>query len=110
MTGPNNTFVVLSASCQGLRDLKKLVDVINYYKETESHITCPRDLKKLVDFINYYKETESHITCLQDTHLTENDTNNFMVVLPTLGELLLCFTIILSLRSTWSERTKMETT
>ena len=46
-----------SANCQGLRDLKKRVDVINYLKETKSHIIC-----------------------LQDTHLNEADTKDFKKV------------------------------
>ena len=49
-----NSLVVLSANCQGLRDFKKRVDVINYFKETGAHIIC-----------------------LQDTHLTDNDKTNF---------------------------------
>ena len=53
MTSFHNSLKVLSANCQGLRDLKKRVDVIQYFKETGAHIIC-----------------------LQDTHLTEKDTTN----------------------------------
>ena len=57
MISPENTFLVSSANCQGLHDLKKRVDVINYLKETKSHIIC-----------------------LQDTHLNEADTKDFKKV------------------------------
>ena len=60
MISPENPFLVSSANCQGLRDLKKRVHVINYLKETKSHIIC-----------------------LQDTHLNEADTKalkRFLVV------------------------------
>ena len=32
-----------------------------------------RDLKKRINVINCFKETESYILCLQDTHLNKND-------------------------------------
>ena len=51
---PENNFLVSSVNCQGLHDRKKRLDVINYLKETESHIIC-----------------------LQDTHLNEADTKDF---------------------------------
>ena len=51
--------MVLSANCQGLRDNKKRVDVIHYFKETGAHIIC-----------------------LQDTHLTEKDTASFCNIWP----------------------------
>ena len=50
---------MLSANCQGLRDFKKRVDVIQYFKETGAHIIC-----------------------LQDTHLTEKDTQKFCNIWP----------------------------
>ena len=51
--------MVLSANCQGLRDFKKRVDVIQYFKETGAHIIC-----------------------LQDTHLNEKDTLKFCNIWP----------------------------
>ena len=92
---PENNFLVSSVNCQGLRDRKKRLDVINYLKETESLIIC-----------------------LQDTHLNEADTKDlkiFMVVLSTfmgapltLEELPFYLEITLSLKSIQFIRTKME--
>ena len=45
-----NNIRVLSANCQGLRNLDKRIDVLSYFKERNANIVC-----------------------LQDTHLTEKD-------------------------------------
>ena len=50
----DNSILVLSANCQGLQNLKKRADVINFFRETNAHIIC-----------------------LQDTHLTEHDSREF---------------------------------
>ena len=50
----DNSILVLSANCQGLRDSKKRADVINYFKETNANIIC-----------------------LQDTHLVTSDIKDF---------------------------------
>ena len=47
-----NSIKVLSANCQGLQNLQKRTDVINYLKEMKAHIIC-----------------------LQDTHWTKSDTS-----------------------------------
>ena len=45
-----NDITILSANCQGLRNMKKRIDVLNYYKERNIDILC-----------------------LQDTHLLDSD-------------------------------------
>ena len=50
MSQLENNIRVLSANCQGLRNLEKRTDVLSYFKEQKANILC-----------------------LQDTHLTEND-------------------------------------
>ena len=57
MSASNNCIVVLSANCQGLRDLKKRADVVNYFKDAKANIIC-----------------------LQDTHLMENDSKDFHTI------------------------------
>ena len=59
MLSSHDSLVVLSANCQGLRDFKKRVDVIQYIKETGAYIIC-----------------------LQDTHLNAKDVNNFSNIWP----------------------------
>ena len=45
-----NSIKVLSANCQGVRDIEKQIDVLSYFKETNANIVY-----------------------LQDTHLIEYD-------------------------------------
>ena len=41
--GPDNGLVVLSANCQGLQNMQKRTDVLNFLKETKASVICLQD-------------------------------------------------------------------
>ena len=50
-----NNLLVLSANCQGLRDKKKRVDVINYLRNKNPHILCLQETHWINDDEKFIK-------------------------------------------------------
>ena len=62
---------VLSATCQGLQNIKKRIDVLSYFKETNANIICLQDTHLIDDDIMTVKELWNN-----DVYLNGGKTNS----------------------------------
>ena len=62
---------VLSANCQGLQNIKKRIDVLSYFKETNANIVCLQDTHLIDDDIMAVKELWNN-----DVYLNGGKTNS----------------------------------
>ena len=62
---------VLSANCQGLQNIKKRIDVLLYYKETNANIVCLQDTHLIDDDIMAVKALWSN-----DVYINGGKTNS----------------------------------
>ena len=56
MPSVGDSIKVLSANCQGLQNIKKRIDVLSYFKETNANIICLQDTHLIDDDIMVVKE------------------------------------------------------
>ena len=66
-----NSIKVLSANCQGLRNIEKRIDVLSYFKETNANIVCLQDTHLIEDDIMAVKELWNN-----DVYINEGKTNS----------------------------------
>ena len=71
MPSVGDSIKVLSANCQGLQNIKKRIDVLSYFKETNANIVCLQDTHLIDDDIMVVKELWNN-----DVYLNGGKTNS----------------------------------